>query len=51
MVLTWDQDPRKLYPGINIGEGEFPEANILALSDCGLLGTWITPSSLIPNVK
>ena len=59
MVLTWDQDPRELYPGINIGEsvrslvtdqlivhtdeirsreGEFPEANIRALADCGLLG-------------
>ena len=59
MVLTWDQDPRELYPGIKIGEsvrslvtdqlivhtdeirsreGEFPEANIRALADCGLLG-------------
>jgi len=59
MVLTWDQDPRELYPGIQIGdivqslvtdqltvhtdeirarEGEFPEANIRALANCGLLG-------------
>ena len=64
MVLTWDQDPRELYPGIKIGdivqslvtnqltvhtdeirarEGEFPEANIRALADCGLLGMKTPP--------
>ncbi len=64
MVLTWDQDPRELYPGIKIGdivqslvtnqltvhtdeirtrEGEFPEANIRALANCGLLGMKTPP--------
>ena len=64
MVLTWDQDPRELYPGIKIGEsvrslvsdqliehtdeirsreGEFPEANIRALADNGLLGMKTPP--------
>ncbi len=59
MVLTWDQDPTELYPGIQIAETvqrlvrerltthteeprtaehEFPEANIRALADAGLLG-------------
>ena len=59
MVLTWDQDPTELYPGIVIAdtvqrlvrarltahteeprsrEHEFPESNIRALADEGLLG-------------
>lgn len=59
MVLTWDQDPRELYPTIRLGdvvqrlvseklttytdeprasEQDFPERNIRALADEGLLG-------------
>jgi alkylation response protein AidB-like acyl-CoA dehydrogenase len=59
MVLTWNQDPTELYPGIRIAdtvqklvredltphtdeprsrEHEFPEANIRALAQAGLLG-------------